>query len=83
MVLRGAFIPQIERSAPNTRSSQRDHDGDRAFFHKSFTHAPSIGGLLDDKIEKAIYTISSHLYTTGSTPKEESASTVENTFLDG
>src|SRR5262249_24881361 len=29
--------------------------------------APSIGGLLDDKIEEGLsYTISSHLYTTGS-----------------
>src|SRR6266849_2394904 len=55
------------RSAPNTRSSEARTMTEIGLFSTNLSNtAPSIGGLLDDKIEEGLsYTISSHLYTTG------------------
>src|SRR6266581_7920211 len=39
LLLRGALIPQIEAiGAQHALECSADHDGDRAFFHKSFKH---------------------------------------------
>src|SRR6266446_6320657 len=55
------------RSAPNTRSSAARTMTEIGLFSTNLSNtAPSIGGLLEDKIEEGLsYTISSHLYTTG------------------
>src|SRR5215470_9688269 len=54
------------RSAPSTRSSEARTMTETGLFSTNLSNtAPSIGDLLDDKIEEGpSYTISSHLYTT-------------------
>src|SRR5467141_2759632 len=58
------------RSAPNTRLSAARTTTEIGLFSTNLSHtAPSIGGLLEDKIAEGLsYTISSHLYTTVSWP---------------
>src|SRR4029434_1163015 len=54
------------RSAPNTRSSEARTMTEIGLFATNLSNtAPSIGGLLEGKIEEGLsYTISPHLYTT-------------------